>query len=178
MLPLTLKKYRIHLLTLSQNFNLNMLTAKYILEAASAEEDGYLHLKLCDKSKQVEIDDEMTLFVAFSRNQSSLWNVMTRQADELFEFSEQVGSETDGGIERTYVIPNNPYGFILCNNYIQGHICAQLTIPISERALDRFMVWETSPAGCCKFFADMLQLSLAERSQDQYYVAGGLLANK
>jgi len=157
-----------------------MLTAKYIIEVAAAEKDGYLYLQLKDPTKQIEIEEEMTLFVGFSRNQSSLWKMMIRQADELFEFGDELettdhDSDIIISVERTYLTPNNPFGFTLCNEYSKGHIYAQLTIPISERALDSFLEWKTSPAGCCKFFADLLRLSLARQSQAEHYVSGGLL---
>jgi hypothetical protein len=67
------------------------------------------------------------------------------------------------------------FGVILNNELIEGKICVQITLPISERALDMFIDWNANVAGCCKFLAELQKIALAERSQLKHYVSGGML---
>lgn len=160
-----------------------MLTAKAIIEAAKGETDGYIALEMDQTRKQVEIEGctgNMTLFAGFSRNQPSLWKMMARQADECFAFLDETEPTAIGQTctERTYGHETDPkFGVILCNDHVSEEILVQITMPISERALDAFVQWTESPAGCCKFFHQALQLALAERSQTEHYRPGGLLGD-
>jgi hypothetical protein len=160
-----------------------MLTAKSVIATASRKRDEYLCLDIDNTPKMVEIEgstERMTLFLRFSRNQDSLWSLMCRQAGEHFTFREEILPESVGQstIERTYATPvDHRFGFILSNDLIDGQIHAQITIPVSERALDKFIEWDASPAGCCKFFAEELKLAMGEESQNYHYRPGALLGN-
>lgn len=160
-----------------------MLTSKAIIQAAAEETDGYLHVEFEDGIRDVEIEGQtgnMTLFTRFGRNQSSLWNVMVRQANEHFEFRKQLQPQALGEdtLERIYRhFADRHFGVILSNDYVEGSIHVQISMPISERALDKFMEWTPSPAGCLKFYYEALQLSLGEQSQAEHYMPGKLLGN-
>jgi len=161
-----------------------MLAAKSVIEAAVAEPNGYLFLEIDQTLKEVEIEmNNMTLFVAFSRNQSSLWNVMCRQSDDHFIFQKEdtptgVGQDM---IQRTYdtlkANAGDDFDVILCNDLVEGTIHMQITMPVSERALDKFIQWTPSVAGCCRFLAEELQLALGERSQAAHYTPGAILGD-
>lgn len=153
-----------------------MLTTRAIIEAAKGE-PNYLFAELVGTTKSIEIEEQMTLFVHFTRNQSSLWNMLVAQADEHFEFKDETHPTTPGEacVERIYTTPTSQFGVILSNDFIDGFIRVQMTLPISERALDKFIVWIPSPPITCQFLSEVLKLGLAERSQSEHYVPGGLL---
>ena len=154
-----------------------MLTGKSIIEAAASESDGYFLLTLQQPTKQVEIEkDNMTLFVKFSLNKKSLWNVMVRQANDNFTLRDVRDVTFAGEIaeERIYATPaDKNFGVILTND--DGEIRVQITIPVSERAINKFIEWTPEPAGCIALFTEVLKLSLGEQSQSEHYVPGALL---
>ena len=152
-----------------------MLSAKSVIDAAANEIEEYLLVEF-DNCTQIEIDgDKMTLFVTFSTNQKSLWNMMVRQTDDNFKFINEIQPTEVGRcfIERAYSTPADPrFGVLLCNDLIDSTISIQMTTYVSERALDKFFDWIPTPAGCCKLLAEALQLSIAERSQEEHHSAG------
>lgn len=161
-----------------------MQTGKSLI--TSAIENGYYLCHDVDARKTVEIEVvsmTMTLFVRFSRNQASLWNMMSQQALQHFVFLSETQPVHIGGdcVERTYVVAGTPTGdfvtgdFVMINNLIDGETHAQMTMPVSERALDKFIKWEPSPAECSKFMFEEYRLALGETSQNSHYRSGGLV---
>jgi hypothetical protein len=173
-----LKKWQPHVTQrFHQKKKKKMLTGKSIIEAATSEPDGYFLLTLQQPTKQVEIEkDNMTLFVKFSLNKKSLWNVMVRQANDNFTLRDARNVHHDGEVaeERIYATPaDKDFGVILTND--AGEIRVQTTTPVSERAINKFIEWAPETAGCCRVLVEVLKLSLGEQSQSEHYVPGALL---
>jgi len=149
----------------------NKQTARLILAEAASKPCKYLVVENINETKNdVEIEeDSMTLFTVFSRNQSTLWNMIKNRTGETFELVDEK-NYPDGSAQYSYkTVYDEDFGVILSNDTILKNIRCQITLPISERALDLFVKWNSCPSTCPSFFNQLLKISLAEKSQMQHY---------